>query len=298
MTSPNLPLRNGVSASRCRVIPGQWQNLLHFLTLRFPDVGVDVWRQRLQDGLVSNELGTTLHAETSVQAGDMICYYREVPEEEVLHQGNIDIIYEDENLLVVDKPHLVPVMPAGRFLRESLLVRLRQQTGITDLAPLHRLDRDTAGLVMCAKHIGSRDAYAALFRQRSIDKIYEVVAPHRDLIWPYTHTSLLVAGEPFFRVREVPGVANSETKITLLKRLGDNSLYQAEPVTGRKHQLRVHFASLGMPILFDRCYPELHDQPDDPAQALQLLARSLRFIDPFSGREQYFKSRLSLSSAT
>ena len=297
MTLPNLPLRNGVSASRCRIIPGQWQNLLHFLTLRFPDVGVDVWRQRLHDGLVSNELGITLDAETNVQAGDMIFYYRDVPEEEILHQGNIDIIYEDEHILVVDKPHLVPVMPAGRFLRESLLVRLRQQTGMSDLAPLHRLDRDTAGLVMCAKQITSRDAYATLFRQRCINKTYEVVAPHRDLIWPHTHTSLLVAGEPFFRVREVPGIANSETKITLLKRLGDNSLYRAEPVTGRKHQLRVHFASLGMPILFDRCYPELHDQPDDPDRALQLLARSLRFIDPFSKREQFIQSRLNLSSA-
>jgi tRNA pseudouridine32 synthase/23S rRNA pseudouridine746 synthase len=280
------------------VIPGQWQHLLHFLTLRFPDVGIDVWRQRLREGLVTNEAGEALHAESTAQIGELIFYYREVPEEAVLHTGKIDIIYQDEHLLVVDKPHLVPVMPAGRFLRESLLIRLRQQTGITDLAPLHRLDRDTAGLVMCATHVGSRDAYAALFRQRSIDKVYEVVAPHLDLEWPYIHSSLLVAGEPFFRVREVPGQPNSETRITLLKRFGQHSLYQAEPITGRKHQLRVHFASLGMPILFDRCYPELHDQPDNPDQPLQLLARSLRFIDPFSGHEQCLQSRLNLSLAT
>ncbi len=295
MTTPSLPLQNGVSASRCRVIPGQWHNLLHFLTLRFPDVDIETWRQRLQAGLVTTETGIALQADDPVRIGDLICYYREVPDEAVLHQGNIDIIYEDDNLLIIDKPHFVPVMPAGRFLRESLLVRLRQQTGHADLVPLHRLDRDTAGLVMCAKQVDRRDAYTALFRLRNIRKIYEVVAPHRDdLILPCQHRSLLVAGEPFFRVREVAGTANSETHISLLQRLGDNSLYQAEPVTGRKHQLRVHFASLGIPICFDRCYPELNDRPDDIKQPLQLLARSLIFKDPFSGQIQHINSRLKL----
>lgn len=291
-----LPVIDGVSPSRCRVTPGDWQDLLHFLRVRFPEVGVATWTQRLQAGHVLDVNGRAYHASAAVRAGDLVCYYRDVPDEAVLHDRPLDIIHQDEHLLIVDKPALVPVMPAGRFLRQSLLVRLRAQTGAADLVPLHRLDRDTAGLVMCSLRPDTRDPYTALFRERRIDKYYEVVArwqPGFDAT--VTHRSLLVADTPFFRVREVPGAANSETRITLLRRAGALALYQAQPVTGRKHQIRVHFSALGMPIVFDRCYPALVERPDDPAQPLQLLARRLRFIDPLDGMPRQFDSRQQLA---
>lgn len=291
-----LPVIDGVSPSRCRVLPGDWDDLLHFLRVRFPAVGAATWSDRLRAGQVLDGDGRAYRADQAVRPGDLVCYYRDVPDETVLHDAPLDIVYQDEHLLVVDKPPLVPVMPAGRFLRQSLLVRLRAQTGAADLVPLHRLDRDTAGLVMCSLRPDTRDAYTALFRERRIDKHYEVVARWQPgFEQTVTHRSLLVADTPFFRVREVPGPANSETRITLCQRAGALARYRAQPVTGRKHQIRVHFAALGMPILFDRCYPELLSRPDDPDRPLQLLARALRFTDPLCGEPRQFDSRRQLA---
>jgi tRNA pseudouridine32 synthase/23S rRNA pseudouridine746 synthase len=119
-------------------------------------------------------------------------------------------------------------------VQQSLLVQLKNLTGYDDLVPLHRIDRETAGLVLLEKHPADRDAYHALFRQQHIHKTYYAVAAFRaDLTWPRTHTSRLMAGEPFFRMQEVPGQPNSETRISLLRTDGSRALYQLEPVSAR-----------------------------------------------------------------
>jgi tRNA pseudouridine32 synthase/23S rRNA pseudouridine746 synthase len=147
-------------------------------------------------------------------------------------------------------------------------------------------------------NVATRDAYQSLFRQRRIHKRYEAIAPALpDLAFPRVHASRLEAGEPFFRMREVDGVANSQTRIDVLSRQGATWTYALEPVTGRKHQLRVHMAALGAPIRNDRLYPQLTAAAaDDFARPLQLLARELRFADPLTGAERVFVSRLSLQA--
>ncbi len=303
MTSVYLPpMRDGVSASSIIVPPGYWQNVLAFLCAHFPAVGDDIWQQRLANGDVIEVGGLPLRASSLCAAGMRIYYYRALVHE-VPIPFTENIIYQDDNILVVDKPHFLPVTPAGRFVQETLLVRLKKKLGFAQLSPIHRIDRETAGLVMFACRPDVRDAYQALFRLRQISKTYEAVAPTLSTTafplsattFPFVHRSRLVRGEQFFRTEEVAGEANSETWIDRAEARGDFTLYRLMPVTGRKHQLRVNMATLGAPIVNDRLYPTaLPVQDDDFSRPLQLLAKSLRFVDPLSGELRFFQSELHL----
>ncbi len=295
-----LPMRNGVSASVVVVPAGPWPNLLDFLVQRMPGISRAAWAQRLQQGLVLQADGQPARPEQPCQTGQRFHYYRHLDYEPVLSEPAA-IVFEDEHLLVADKPHFMPVTPTGRYVQQSLLVQLKRLTDCADLVPLHRIDRETAGLVMFGKRLHERDAYHALFRDKLIHKVYQAVAAHApQLGLPCVHTSRLVPGEPFFRTQEIPGPANSETRIALLRAEGARALYQLEPVTGKRHQLRVHMMALGIPIEGDPFYPNLRQGPDeaeDFSQPLQLLAQSVRFTDPHTGQSRLFVSQRHLSLA-
>lgn len=254
-------------------------------------------------GEVVDETGQQLHPESRYRAGACIFYYRELENETPIPFSE-SIVYQDEHLLVADKPHFLPVVPAGRFLRETLLVRLRSQGQPDSLAPIHRLDRETAGLVLFSRNPETRGDYTALFRERKVKKVYEALArtPRKSerLDFPLTRRSRIVSGEPFFRMQEAFGRANAESVIELTCIEGEVARFRLRPLTGKKHQLRVHLAALGFPIVNDRLYPDNafvqhSDRADDFAKPLKLLARSLAFTDPVTGKEQFFESRRGFS---
>ena len=284
--------------SRLQLPPGPWRTVLDGLCARFPAIARDVWLDRFARGRVLDAAGTPLTIDAPYRAGADIRYFREVADEAAIpFQENV--LYADAHLVVADKPHFLPVTPAGGHVRETLLARLVQRLGNPDLVPLHRIDRDTAGLVLFSANPATRDAYQSLFRHRRIRKYYEALAPALPaLSFPLVHASRLEKGEPFFRMREVDGAANSETRIDVIERGEECWRYALEPVTGRKHQLRVHMAALGAPILNDRVYPRLASADiglrPDFARPLQLLARGLAFDDPLSGAERRFESSLRL----
>jgi tRNA pseudouridine32 synthase/23S rRNA pseudouridine746 synthase len=184
-------------------------------------------------------------------------------------------------------------------VQQSLLVQLKHLTGNDDLVPLHRIDRETAGLVMFGKRLQDRDAYHALFRDKEMHKVYEGVAAFNPAIeLPRIHTSRLEPDALFFRTREVAGEANSETRIGLLKVEGKRALYQLEPISGKRHQLRVHMMALGSPLEGDQFYPTVLRGPDaeeDFSNPLQLLAKSVAFTDPVTGEARAFQSALRLT---
>ncbi|TDK21098.1 pseudouridine synthase [Luteimonas aestuarii] len=289
------PAIDGVGASRFQVPPGPSATVLDALCAAFPAIPASQWRERFARGHVLDADGHPLPANAAARAGLELHYYRDVPDEPLI-VGEARVLHRDAHLLVADKPHFLPVVPAGRFVRDTLLARLVRQTGIDTLVPLHRIDRATAGLVLFSVEPRTRDAYQALFRERRIRKRYAALAPALPgRSFPLTHCSRIVRGEPFFRMREVDGEPNSETRIEVLSRDAAHWRYALEPVTGRKHQLRVHMASLGAPILGDPLYPDL----DETALAqdgapLQLLAQSLAFEDPLDGTAQCFESEQSL----
>lgn len=281
--------------SRLQLPPGEWPNLLDGLCARFPRIDRAQWQHRFARGRVQDAQGTALAADQPWQVGQEILYFREVSDEPSIPFSD-RILYQDEHLLVADKPHYLPVTPAGGYVRETLLARLVAQTGNADLVPLHRLDRLTAGLVLFSQRPDSRDAYQRLFRERRIDKTYEALAPALPgLAFPLQRLSRIVAGEPFFRMAEVSGEVNARTTVEVIAADGAVWQYRLQPETGRKHQLRVHMAALGAPILGDDLYPQLRPAAD-PLQAppLQLLARALAFQDPLSGERRAFSSERAL----
>jgi tRNA pseudouridine32 synthase/23S rRNA pseudouridine746 synthase len=290
-----LPIRDGVAPSYLWLPEGRWAGMLAFLAERFPDVSEAAWAARLARGEVVDGNGMVLRADSAVRRGMRIWYYREL-EAETPIPFEEQILFRDEHLLVVDKPHFLPMIPTGRFLHETLLVRLKHKLELPQLTPIHRLDRETAGVVIFSHREASRGAYQSLFQKRSVAKVYEALAaPLEGRPFPFTHRSRMVDGTPFFRMQEVAGEPNSETLVELVERRGDTALYRLHPHTGRKHQLRVHMASLGAPILNDAFYPvALPCKGDDFAHPLKLLARAISFRDPLSGQQRHFESARTL----
>lgn len=295
-TSP-LPQRDGVSASLVWLPQGQgdWPDLLTYFAARFPNVSRAAWLARMQRGEVVDETGEAMQANSALRPGACIFYYREpAPETPIPFEERI--LHQDAHLLVVDKPHFLPVIPGGRFLQETLLVRLRQKLRLTHLAPIHRLDRETAGVILFSLNPASNGRYQALFRDRAVEKCYEALAPTRpDLRFPMQRNSRIVKGEPFFVMREAEGEANACTDIAILENRGAITRYALRPHTGRQHQLRVHMAAIGAPIVGDTFYPQaLPCKGDDYSQPLQLLARQIAFVDPVDGQHKVFSSQRTL----
>ncbi|RJF98881.1 pseudouridine synthase [Noviherbaspirillum saxi] len=288
---PPLPVRDGVSPSYIWLPHGPWGTLLSFLNERFPNVEDTTWRSRMDRGEVVNAQGVRMVAGSLYHPGDCIFYYREL-ELETSIPFTESILYQDEHLLVADKPHFLPVIPSGRFLHETLLVRLKKKTGLKHLTPIHRIDRETAGIVVFSHNMRTRNDYQSLFQKREIEKVYEAYAKYLTGVkFPFVYRSRMVEGTPFFRMQETDGESNSETCIDILEQGSDATLYRLRPLTGKKHQLRVHLAALGIPIINDPFYPVAQAcKGDDMSLPLQLLARSISFRDPLNGQTRYFES--------
>ena len=299
MSKPVLvpPTLNGVSPSCIALPAGAWRSIADFLCERFPDVAPAEWAERIAGGTVMDEHGRRVSASSPFQAGLRIYYYRALAAEALIPFEE-SVLFQDDWLVVADKPHFLPVTPSGRYLQETLLVRLKRKLGIDTLSPIHRIDRETAGLVVFAVQPATRGVYQKLFAEKAVNKAYEAIAAFRpDLTLPCTYRSRLEEDACFMQMHEVSGVPNTETHIELIEQADGLARYRLSPVTGRKHQLRAHCAALGMPILHDRIYPDLlAENTDDYVRPLQLLARALSFRDPLSGALRSFTSERSLMS--
>jgi len=281
-------------ASTVQLPTGSWPTVLDYLCEHFAHIDRREWLGRMQRNLVLDAEERPLTADTPYRSGLIVRYFREIANEQPI-PATESIIYVDEHLIVADKPHFLPVTPKGSYVQETLLLRLMQRFDNPNLAPLHRIDRGTAGLVMFSTSAQHRAKYHALFSERKISKQYQALAPPlAHLEFPLIHRSRLIAGEPFFRMQEIEGTPNTETHIDVLERGTDIWRYQLTPVTGKKHQLRVHMAALGAAILNDDFYPTLQATLDDYRRPLKLFATRLAFVDPVTGTHRQFESRLCL----
>ncbi len=229
--------------------------------------------------------------------GATLWVHRDLPDETPV-PFRIDVLHRDDDVVVVDKPHFLATIPRGSHVRETVLVRLRQELGLPELGPAHRLDRATAGLLLLVVNRERRGAYQTLFAKGRVRKTYEAVAPHDPgLDLPRTVHSRIVKHRGIVQARTEPGPVNAETRVELAEVRGELARYTLRPRTGRTHQLRLHMSELGVPILGDDFYPDLHERPlDDFTRPLQLLARTLEFTDPVTGAERRFDSRRTLQA--
>jgi len=301
MRSP-LPARDGVGATRLHLPrSGPWPTVSEYMIERFFHLDPEYLRERFDRGEIVAFDGSALTRHTPLDAEEFVWYYREPPVELEI-PFDVEILHQDDDLVVVDKPHFLPTTPAGKYVQNSALVRLRRRLDNQDLAPVHRLDRATAGLLMFSARPQTRGAYQMLFQSRAIEKVYEAVsAKPADWQDPFPLTVRLhiekLRGQLCVEVDQ-HREPNSETLIELLS-ADDHVIHTLlRPHTGKMHQLRVHLASIGAGILHDNLYPVLTDErPDDHERPLQLLARELRFIDPLTGREREFVTRRTLQYA-
>ena len=321
-SSASKLLVNGVSASKVGVPANTQLTALDFLCVRFPAIQREVWLKRFDEGRVLNAIGQRIEPTQRLLGESHLLYFREVTNEPTL-PFKAQIIFQDAHLVVADKPHFMPVTPGGQYVQQSLLVQLKQQLNLPELSPIHRIDRETAGLVVFSVRAQDRDAYQSLFRLRQVEKTYEAIAAAPEssplrLEFPLTHKSRMVEDAQFFRMREVVATDddisnsfNSETWIDCVERLFSGrtgmhlenkampslAKYILKPVTGQRHQLRVHMNALGLPLIGDQFYPTVKraaNEADDFNSPLQLLAKTMSFKDPLTGTSRSFESRQQL----
>lgn len=274
------------------------------LLARFPALaapGATPLRARFDRGEIVRADGTPWQPSDPVRPGEALWFHRELAPEDV-PDIDLPILFQDEHLLVIDKPHDVATMPRGAHVLASALARLRRTTGITTLTPLHRLDRRTAGVLVFGIRPAERAAYQGLFAAGAVWKEYLA----RVAVGPgsaageagerFTMRDRLVKPSGSLTVQVVDGEPNAVTDVEVLwAGCSDapTALLRLRPATGRTHQLRAQLSARGMPILGDDLYPVLRAlEPTDPP--LQLLARELAFTDPATGEERRFTSRRDL----
>ena len=293
----------GVSSSRVYLpADSMYSNLLDFFINTFPHIEKNEWVERFDEGLVMTVDGQPVQAIEAYRPNTHLMYFRrlarepEIPFEEA-------IVFQDEHLVVADKPHFLPVTPSGLYLHQTLLNRLKKKTGIQTLSPIHRIDRDTAGLVVFSVKANERAQYQNLFRDRIVKKVYEAIAPYSEALiqrLPMTYQSRLEESEHFLQMEEVQGEPNADTFIELIEVNQPWAKYRLTPGSGKKHQLRCHLNALNIPIRNDQIYPVLTPYQEydlDFSKRLQLLAKEIHFTDPLTQEARAFFSKQALEIA-
>jgi tRNA pseudouridine32 synthase/23S rRNA pseudouridine746 synthase len=266
--------------------------ILDFLTKRFPFIDRGTWEARILAGKVLSEQGDPICLTTPYTPLTRLHYFREVTREPSIPFTE-KILFCNADLLVACKPHFLPVIPGGPYVNECLLNRLKKKTGNENLSPINRIDRETAGLVLFSMNPKTRGRYQELFMNRGVEKTYTAVTRYArapaEKFW--TVENRIIQGDPWFTMKVIPGNPNAISKISLIKTKGEKALFKVSPVTGKKHQLRLHLSGLGFPILNDRVYPKLIEEKKlDFTAPLQLLAKKIAFKDPLSGKKVSFSS--------
>lgn len=291
-----LPQRHGLDAAWVRTpdhdpaAPAPWATMGEFLADRLAAAAPVA--AMLAGGAFVDGSGRAWAGSEPYRPHTFVWFHRALPPEPVV-PFPVEVLHADDRIVVVDKPPFLATTPRGTHVRESVLARLRASLGLPDLAPAHRLDRLTAGVLVLTTQRRHRAAYAGLFQGRAVSKTYEALAAIvPGLTFPRRVVGRIVKRRDSLQAESVPGEPNAETLIDLAEARGPWGRYRLVPLTGKTHQLRLHLSELGLPILNDPLYPRVLDvAADDFGSPLQLVARRLGFTDPVDGTDRHYTSR-------
>ncbi len=269
--------------------------IVDFLKMRFPWISKQQWVDRINCGLVFFKNGEKITTKSLCVPLTMLLYFR-TADGEIPIPFKEKIIYMDDNILAVNKPHFLPVMPAGKYINENLLTRLKDKTGNRDIVPVNRIDRETSGIVLFSSNKKTRGLYQSLFMQGKVEKTYYAITESNTdskskVFNKYLIESRIVTGDPWFTMKQETGTINARTIVNKIKEKNNKILFEIKPLTGKKHQIRIHLSSIGCKILNDRLYPRLmSEQAPDFQHPLLLQSKILKFSDPVTGRDLEFVS--------
>ncbi|MGU3290933.1 pseudouridine synthase [Williamsia sp. M5A3_1d] len=298
-----LPARDGVDATR--VVPRTSARAFDALRAQRALAQIDdtALMARFVDGAVVDRTGRAVSADSTVPALAPLFLYRDLSVE-VEVPFALDILHIDDDIVVVDKPHFLATMPRGTHVTETALVRLRRLLGEDAVSPAHRLDRLTAGVLLFTRRPEVRRAYQDMFAERRVVKEYRALAstPPAGVTIPCDVADRIEKVRGSLQAQVVDGPVNARTRIAAVEPgpTDQTARYRLLPLTGRTHQLRLHMARLGTPIVDDPLYPDIDDElaslPDsgDFSRPLRLVAAELTFDDPLTGRTRTFRSRRDL----
>jgi 23S rRNA pseudouridine1911/1915/1917 synthase len=280
-----MKLNQGYSYRAQLGVKAQSHTLLDYLVKTYAHSSLQTWQERLARGEILLDHRTATGVE-KLQAGQILIWNRPPWLEEDTPQ-HYNAVYQDETLLVVNKPSGLPTVPAGGFLENTLFSLVRKE--FPTAQPLHRLGRGTSGLVLFALTPEANKNLSKLWREQKIEKYYRALASG-------------VAQQDSYQVRAAIGLLEhpklgyvhaakengkpSASDARVLERQADSTLFEVKLLTGRAHQIRIHLAFIGHPLVGDLLYGvggQLLDKPGLPGEGGYFLhAARLKFWHPVS----------------
>jgi 23S rRNA pseudouridine1911/1915/1917 synthase len=282
-----VPLNRGWSYREQVGPDADGQTVLAYLSATRLHSTEDEWAERLARGEVEVE-GARVRKEFVVHAGQTVVWHRP-PWDEPTVPTNFEVVHEDDAIVVVNKPSGLPTMPAGGFLDHTLLTLVRHR--YPTASPLHRLGRGTSGVVLFARNKNAASRLARAWRDRGVKKTY------RALGLGSTRSEMFVIDVPIGPVMHpvigsiqaaCDGGRPSHSVAIVLERRHDQTLFSIDITTGRPHQIRIHMAYAGHPLIGDSVYEAgggLKRHPGLPGDGGYFLhAESLQFEHPATGQ--------------
>lgn len=269
--------------------------ILEYYTRKYPHSSRSQWQMRIISGQILLN-GHSCNPQTLLIAGQQLAYHRPPWEEQKVPLG-FEVHYCDPDVLVVAKPAGLPVLPGGGFLEHTLLWQLKQQYPENTPFPIHRLGRGTSGLLLLARSSLARSSLSEQMRSRQISKIYRALVGSGNLPDHFTITQPIgkiphpVLGYVF---GATPDGIEAYSECHVLKRNSKTTLLEISILTGRPHQIRIHLAFAGYPLIGDPLYtiggiPQLHSSiegeklPVPGDCGYHLHAYQLTFTHPSNG---------------